>query len=62
MNVTRSNKVERHADMLGTERTREPHLGSGQDSKHLQKHCSLRNPEDRTSPRDIARDSIRRLT
>lgn len=44
MNVTRSNKVERHADMLGTGRTREPHLGSGQDSKHLQRHCSLRDP------------------
>lgn len=31
-------------DMLGTGRTREPYLGSGQDSKHLQRHCSAKEP------------------
>lgn len=50
-------------DMLGTGRTREPYLGSGQeDSKHLQRHTAqLRNPEDKPSPRDMSRDSIRGL-
>lgn len=65
MNVTRSNKVERHAGhgrgkvLLLQDQIAPP--GLGQDTKHLQRHCSDKDTEDKPSPKHMSRDSIRGL-